>query len=83
MRATIAVLLLAVVYVLHQDFWWWHEARPLVFGAIPIGLFYHAAYTAALPVVFWILIRLVWPVPAGVGDAEPPEESVRRNAGRQ
>ncbi len=39
---TIAV---AVLYVLHQDTWFWDTARPLVFGFLPIGLFYHAAYS--------------------------------------
>ena len=37
-----------LLYVLHQDFWFWREARPLVFGFLPIGLFYHAAFTVAI-----------------------------------
>ncbi|HUP41383.1 MAG TPA: hypothetical protein VM115_14765 [Vicinamibacterales bacterium] len=40
MRA-IAVTLVVLVYVLHHDFWFWREARPLVFGFLPVGLFYH------------------------------------------
>ena len=40
-------LLVVVFYALHQDFWFWREARPLVFGFLPIGLFYHAAFTAS------------------------------------
>ena len=42
---------------MHQDFWFWREARPLVFGFLPIGLFYHAAYTLALSVLLWLLVR--------------------------
>jgi hypothetical protein len=61
MRVAAATLIILGLFLLHQDFWWWNEARPLVFGAMPIGLFYHAAYTAALPVVLWILVRLIWP----------------------
>ena len=38
----------ALVYALHQDFWFWRTARPLVFGFLPVGLFYHAAYTSAI-----------------------------------
>jgi hypothetical protein len=53
--------LVAAFYALHQDVWFWREARPLVFGALPIGLFYHACYTSAVSVVVWILIRRAWP----------------------
>ena len=58
------VLLTAAViglYVLHQDLWFWREARPLVFGFMPIGLFYHVVYTLAVTVVLWLLVRYAWP----------------------
>ena len=55
---TAAVLAL---YALHQDVWFWREARPLVFGFMPIGLFYHVAYTLAVTVVLWLLVRHAWP----------------------
>jgi hypothetical protein len=55
-------LLVAVFYGLHQDIWFWREARPLVFGVLPIGLFYHAAYTLCVSGLVWILIRAAWPV---------------------
>ena len=35
--------------LLHQDVWLWRSARPLVFGFLPIGLFYHACYAVAWP----------------------------------
>ena len=53
-----AVLLL---YVLHQDVWFWYDARPLVFGFLPIGLFYHAAFTVATAAVLWLLVHVSWP----------------------
>ena len=43
----LAVAAVVLLYVLHQDFWFWRDARPLVFGFLPIGLFYHAAFTVA------------------------------------
>ena len=49
---------MALLYVLHQDFWFWRDARPLVFGFLPIGLFYHAAFTVASSLVLWLLVRL-------------------------
>jgi uncharacterized protein DUF3311 len=51
----------ALVYLLHQDIWFWRSARPLVFGFLPIGLFYHAAYTVAASLLMWILVRYRWP----------------------
>jgi hypothetical protein len=56
-----AALMAAALYVLHQDFWFWRQARPLVFGFLPIGLFYHAAYTLAISLLMWRLVRTHWP----------------------
>ena len=61
MQAALAALITALVYVLHQDFWFWRTARPLVFGFLPIGLFYHAAYTAGIAVFMWFMVRRFWP----------------------
>jgi hypothetical protein len=51
----------AALYVLHQDFWFWSNARPLVFGVLPIGLFYHAAYMVASSLALWVLVIFLWP----------------------
>jgi hypothetical protein len=51
----------AALYALHQDVWFWREARPLVFGFLPIGLFYHATYTLAISLLMWLLVRTHWP----------------------
>jgi hypothetical protein len=56
-----AALMAAAFYALHQDFWFWREARPLVFGFMPIGLFYHAAYTLAVSALMGMLVRRHWP----------------------
>jgi hypothetical protein len=55
-------LLVAAIYALHQDIWFWREARPLVFGFLPIGLAYHAAYTLALSGFLLWLVQHHWPV---------------------
>lgn len=55
------LLLLIVYYALHQDFWFWTSARPLIFGFIPIGLFYHAVYAAGAAVLMSVLVRYAWP----------------------
>jgi hypothetical protein len=57
----IAAFVIALVATLHQDFWFWREARPLVFGFMPIGLFYHAVFTLACAVLMWWLVSTMWP----------------------
>ena len=61
MSVRVAVLLVLVLFVLHQDFWWWTDARPVVFGILPIGLFYHVAYTLVTALVLWALVRFRFP----------------------
>ena len=61
MKKTLLALATLAVYLLHQDFWFWKEARPLVFGFLPIGLFYHAAYCVLASLLLWLLVRHAWP----------------------
>jgi Protein of unknown function (DUF3311) len=61
MKTAVSAVTLLVLFLLHQDFWFWRQARPLVFGALPIGLFYHATYTLATSLVLVVLVRLLWP----------------------
>jgi hypothetical protein len=67
--------LAAVLYLLHQDFWFWREARPLVFGFLPIGLFYHAVFTVACSVLLALLVKHAWP---GHLEAVEPHDRPRR-----
>ena len=46
-RILLALLSLSLSTYLHQDFWFWRTAHPLVFGFIPIGLFYQAVFSVA------------------------------------
>ena len=62
-------LAIAAVYALHQDVWLWRDARPLVFGFLPIGLAYHAAYCLAVALLLWVLTRLAWPSHLDDGEA--------------
>jgi hypothetical protein len=61
MKRTLLVLATLALYALHQDVWFWQSARPLVFGFVPIGLFYHAAYSVAAALLLWLLVTLAWP----------------------
>jgi hypothetical protein len=71
----LVALIIAAVYLLHQDFWFWHAARPLVFGFLPIGLAYHAAYTLGVSLLMLYLVQRHWPshleeTSGGTGAAE-------------
>jgi hypothetical protein len=55
------VLATLVLYALHQDFWFWGQARPLVFGFLPVGLAYHAAYCVVSSLLMWRLVLRAWP----------------------
>lgn len=61
MKRTLTFIAVVVLYVLHQDIWFWRRARPFVFGFIPIGLFYHACFAVAASLVLWMLVRYAWP----------------------
>jgi hypothetical protein len=61
MKRTLLVIAVAVVYVLHQDFWFWRTARPLVFGFVPVGLFYHACFAVLASLLLWLLVKYAWP----------------------
>jgi hypothetical protein len=84
-------LVVLLVYTLHQDLWFWREARPLILGVLPVGLAYHAAYTLGVPLLMAFLIRRLWPAhleavtpigDRGPGDGPPsePQTSAARPA---
>lgn len=72
MRPVALAVLVAAFYVLHQDVWLWQDARPLVLGFVPIGLFYHAAFTVACSIVLALLVKYAWPAHLEAGSS--PDE---------
>jgi hypothetical protein len=54
------VLAVVVLYVLHQDIWFWRSSY-LVFGFIPIGLFYQGCFSVAAALLMWLLVTYAWP----------------------
>ena len=61
MKKFLPFVAVVVLYILHQDIWFWRTARPFVFGFIPIGLFYHACYSIAAMGVMALLVKYAWP----------------------
>lgn len=60
MKRILLVIAVLVLYVLHQDFWYWRSAR-LVFGFVPIGLFYQGCFSVAAAFLMWLLVKFAWP----------------------
>ena len=63
-------LLIAAVYVLHQDFWNW-KSKEIVLGFLPVGLAYHAAYSVLAAAMMAILVKAAWP--KHLENVEPPQ----------
>lgn len=80
MKRTLLIIAVIVVYVLHQDFWFWRTARPLVFGFIPIGLFYHACFAVLASLLLWLLVTYAWPshLEQEIDSQTPPREEEAR-----
>jgi len=52
--------LVALLVVLHQDFWFWEDGT-LVFGFMPIGLFYHACISIGAAITWYLATIFAWP----------------------
>jgi hypothetical protein len=60
MRSILLVVAVAALYILHQDIWFWRSSY-LVFGFIPVGLFYHGIFSIAAALLMWLLVTFAWP----------------------
>jgi hypothetical protein len=77
MKRTLLVLATLVLYALHQDVWFWRSARPLIFGFLPIGLFYHACFSVVATLLLWLLVAQAWPGHLERDPGEDPPPSIR------
>ena len=69
--------MIAVIYVLHQDFWNWKASDPLIFGFLPIGLAYHAGYSILAAIMMAVLVKFAWPSHLEVYNETPATDSSR------
>jgi hypothetical protein len=74
MSRLLLVLLVVVFFAVHQDVWFWRAIHPIAFGVLPVGLFYHAAYTLAISGLVALLVRVAWPAHLE-DDDDPPTTS--------
>ncbi|MGA3179157.1 MAG: hypothetical protein ABSF38_02310 [Verrucomicrobiota bacterium] len=61
MKKLFLFILIALVYLAHQDLWNWKKADPLLFGFLPIGLTYHAGYAVLCALMMAALVKWAWP----------------------
>jgi uncharacterized protein DUF3311 len=61
MKRILLLVAVLALYALHQDFWFWRTARPLIFGFVPIGLFYQGCFSLAASLLMWLLVKVAWP----------------------
>ncbi len=79
-RTLLLTLIVIAVYLLHQDYWNWTKADPLIFGFLPIGLAYHAGYSILASLMMAVLVRFAWPKhletsePSDSTQAQPPKD---------
>jgi Protein of unknown function (DUF3311) len=79
MKKLLLFLLIAGVYVLHQDFWNW-KSTDLIFGFVPIGMAYHAGYSVLAAIMMAILVKFAWP--EHLEQSEPHDSSADPKKGK-
>jgi hypothetical protein len=77
-KVLLLTLLVVAVYLLHQDFWNWKQADPLVFGFLPIGLAYHAGYSILAAIMMAVLVKFAWP--KHLEDVQPEADGRQKSA---
>lgn len=76
-KGILLTLLGSGVYLLHQDFWNWTRVEPLLFGFLPVGLWYHAAYSLLASALMWLLVKFAWPKSLEEIERKLPENDKR------
>lgn len=66
--------LVVLLIILHQDIWYWDDAR-LVGGIMPIGLFYHGCISLAAGITWFLATKYAWPFDDSTATAvQPPTQ---------
>lgn len=77
-RSLWLTLLVLLAYLLHQDFWNWQKAEPLLFGFLPVGLWYHGVYSLVAAGLMALLVKFAWPKELDeLEGEEPPSPSAK------
>ncbi len=66
----LVLALVVLLFVLHQDVWWWDRIDPVVLGFMPIGLAFHVLLSILTAVVYALALKYWWPSDVDVADHE-------------
>ena len=72
----VLLVLTIIMVVIHYDFWNWGKVDPVVFGFVPVGLWYQAAYCVAAAFLLLLFVIFAWP--KHLENAEPETPEARR-----
>ena len=61
--AKVIIALVVLLLILHQDNWFWNNDT-LLFGFLPIGLFWHACISVGATITWFLATRIAWPFDA-------------------
>ena len=50
-----------VVIVLRHDYWNWDTPYPLLFGILPVGLWWQGLVSLLAAGMMWLMVRFAWP----------------------
>lgn len=59
---------LAALFLLHNDFWLWHNDSMLL--GLPVGLTYHIMLCALATLLMTLLVKFAWPQHLDAPDVE-------------
>lgn len=71
MRIRLVLIVLALLYLLHYDFWLWQ--RPEIVLGLPIGLLYQLAYCFVIAFALALLLHQFWNQGSSSGSADPTD----------
>ena len=72
-RGKLAWALVALLAVLHYDFWNWDD-RSVVLGFLPTGLLFQALISVGAAVAWALVVRCAWPTHVEEWAERPAEE---------
>lgn len=80
-RLSIVVLVVVIMFLLHNSFWLWglDDRLPFLCGFMPFAYSFYVGYAVLAVVVMKLIIKLAWPdPPPELLDSAPDEESVEQ-----
>ena len=59
--AAVLTLIFLLVLFLRHDYWNWDTPGYLLFGFLPVGLWWQALVTILASIMMWLMVTLAWP----------------------